>query len=265
MAFHDPLRGEAHVSQELEPTVFVIDASHALPLYHQIKENILDLIEGDVLRVGQMIPSERELAGFYGVNRLTVRHAINDLVRSGALRRQRGVGTFVMASQFVQFYSEPLGFSARMLAMGLKPSSRIVSLQVVPAPMWVAPQLGLEPDATVFKLVRLRLADGEPVMFETSFLSQESFPGLMSVDFSRVSLYATLAERYGCRVVESEDTFEPVLLSDHEAEMLGADADRPAMLLESLSFDEHGRPVNVSRSVARGDKSRFCLRIRRRA
>ena len=59
----------------------------------ETRERVLELIEP--LSVGDAIPSERQLGIDLGVSRLTVRAALDELVREGYLVRRRGAGTFV--------------------------------------------------------------------------------------------------------------------------------------------------------------------------
>ena len=204
--------------------LFKIDPTSVIPRYHQIKENLRELIENEVLPVGHVLPSERELGERYGVSRLTVRQAITELVSEGLLRRQHGVGTFVAGPKLTQMMARVMGFSERVQEAGRTPSSRQVSLEIVPAPTAIARRLNREPNLPLYKLTRLRCADGEPVMLETAYLPQERFPNLNQVDFSNLSLYRVLAERFNCRIVEADETLEPVIMTAYEVEILQADA-----------------------------------------
>jgi GntR family transcriptional regulator len=250
------------MSAKISPTVFIIDPASVVPLYHQIKQNLRELIENEVLPVGQSLPSERELAERYGVNRLTVRQALTELVSEGMLRRQRGIGTFVAGPKLTQVMARVMGFSERIQEAGRAPSSRVLSLEIVSAPAMIARYLNLEPGAPMYKLVRLRCADEEPVMLETAFLLQARFPELTSFDFARESLYRLLAEQFDCRVVEAEETLEPVIMTAYEVEMLQAEAGTPGLLVETVAYDQYGAAVEFGKSVVRGDKSRFYFRIK---
>jgi DNA-binding GntR family transcriptional regulator len=77
-----------------ESSPYVLDPDSAAPLYHQIRESLRGAIEDSLLESGQMLPSERELTLTYGVNRLTLRQAMGELVHEGLLRREHGVGTW---------------------------------------------------------------------------------------------------------------------------------------------------------------------------
>lgn len=248
--------------EKIDPSIFTIDPTGVIPLYHQIKQNLRDLIENEVLPVDHLLPSERELGEYYGVNRLTVRQAMTELVSEGILRRQRGVGTFVAGPKLTQIMGRVMGFSERVREVGREPSSRVISLEVVPAPTGVARSLNQAPNELLYKLVRLRCADGEPVMLETAFLPQARFPDLKTVNFLEVSLYCVLAEKFDCRIVEADETLEPVIMTGYEVKMLEAEPGTPGLLVETVAYDQAGVAVEFGKSVVRGDKSRFYYRIK---
>lgn len=250
------------MSSKVTIDIFTIDTTSVIPLYHQIKQNLRELIENGVLLEGQLLPSERDLGEYYGVNRLTVRQAITELVSEGMFRRQRGVGTFVADPKLTQMMARVTGFSERVREVGRKPSSRMISLELVPASTMVARSLNQEPDAPFYKLVRLRCVDDEPVMLETVFLPQARFPDLKRVDFSEVSLYQVLAQKFNCRIVEADETLEPVIMTDYEVEILEAEPGTPGLLIETVAYDQNGIAVEFGKSVVRGDKSRFYFRLK---
>lgn len=247
----------------VDPSQMMIDPDSVVPLYHQIKQNLREMIENEILKGGELLPSERELGEIYGVNRLTVRQALNDLVSEGALRRQRGVGTFVAEPKLTHALGRVLGFSERIRAEGRKPSSKVLLLESIPSPLGVARRLNIPVDTRLYKLVRLRCADEEPVMLETAYLPADRFPGLDAIDFAHESLYRVLAEEYGCYIVEAEEVLEPVLMTDYEVEILNAEPGTPGMLVEAISYEAQSKPVEFGKSVVRGDKARFIFRIKR--
>jgi len=237
---------------------FVIDPSSPLPLYYQIQRNITALIESQALRPNDSLPSERELSERYGVTRMTVRQAINQLVSDGVLERRRGVGTFVAEPrQYPSLSPSVAGFSQRFREAGMRPASRVLSFEAVPASSTVAQRLDLEAGALVVCLRRLRLVDGVPLMVETSHLPYAPLEGIMEVDFNNASLYTTLAERFGKPVVRAEHTLEPVLLHNDEARLLGLKAGQPAMLVHIVAHSAQGIAIEFSKAVIRGDRCRY--------
>lgn len=253
------------MKKSFDQTLLTIDPDSVVPLYHQIKQNIRDLIENEVWNDGDLLPSERELGEIYGVNRLTVRQAVNDLVNEGMLQRQRGIGTFVAVPKVTQVIDRVLGFSDRIQEAGHLPSSRMISIDIVPVALSVARRLEIQPKLPIYKLVRLRCVDGAPVMLETAYLSTVLFPGLEAVDLTNQSLYNVLSEKYGCSILGAEEQLEPVLLTDYEARMLEVEPGTPGMLVESTSYNQQGKPVEFGKAVVRGDRARFMFHIRRTA
>lgn len=242
---------------------FKIDAHSKAPLYYQIKLNLHELIDSGRFAPGDMLPAESELGEYYGVNRLTVRQAVGELVSEGLLRRERGRGTFVSPPKTTHAMLRTAGFSERMRDEGRRPSNQVISFSVIPASARVAEQLHIEPGAHVYQLTRLRSADGEPQMLETTHLPYAMFPGLESVDFGHESLYSTLDNRFGCRVLAADMVFEPLLLTGYEAELLKTKANTAAQLLELVAYDQHGARVEYNRSIVRGDKARLLFHVRR--
>lgn len=242
--------------------IIKIDKQAKIPLYHQINQNLKDLIEGGHLQPGDGVPSEWELSDLYGVSRLTVRRALEELAREGWLTRRHGVGTFVADSKVAQIVPSKLGFTQKMQEIGRVPSSRLISLKVIPSPAEIAVHLGLEAGAPIIELIRVRLADDEPIMLETSYLSHARFPDLTEAGLGNHSLYEFIRRHYHTTLVAVDQTLEPTLLSVLEAELLEAEPGSPALLSEVLAFTTEDTPIEYSRAVTRGDKCKFLFRFR---
>jgi GntR family transcriptional regulator len=241
---------------------YAIDATTPIPIYHQIKVNIRSLIEDGHLRPGQALPPERLLAAAYGANRLTLRQAVGELVHEGVLRRQRGVGTFVAEPKLSLDMVGAAGFSDLIAAAGLERSTRLISLEIVPARVRVARHLEIVENDQVWRLQRLRLADGEPFLIETVYLPYARFPSLDEADFEHASLFETLRRQAGCLPAESEDVLEPVILDEYERELLDTGESTLGLLVEATTRDADGIVFEYSTSVVRGDRSRYVFHTR---
>lgn len=241
---------------------FNIDTSKPMPLYYQIQENLIELMDLGLLKAGESLPSERDLSKYYGVNRMTVRQAIDGLVKKGLVNKQHGVGTFVSNQPAVKTFAPAVtGFSQRMREAGLRPSSRVlVSQRMLPSPL-ISHRLGIPVTEEVYAIQRLRLVNDEPLMIETSYLPYSRFPGLDSHDVGQQSLYQILEDQYGVRVHETEQTLEPTLMTQGEAELLSMSGGQPAMLVRILAFTLDRAPIEFSKSVVRGDRCRYYFRV----
>jgi GntR family transcriptional regulator len=226
----------------------------------ETRERVLDLVES--LNVGDSIPSERQLAGELGVSRLTVRAALDELVREGYLMRRRGAGTFVAEPKVAKGMGIT-SFSEDMRQRGLTPGSRTLELQVVPAGARLGRILHVSPAEPVVVAKRLRLADGEPMAIELLHVREALLPGLTAVDLEEDSFYDLLAQRYGIEIVGGEQTVEPTVTDEEESETLGVPLHSPALLFERVTRSPTGEIVEFTVSIYRGDRYRIVSELGR--
>ena len=197
------------------------------PLYRQIQTDLRERVSGGELEPGAQVETEQELMARYGVSRATVRQALSGLVAEGLLEIRRGRGTYVHGAALEHRLGGFYTFSREIERHGMRPGTRVRALGLQVASDVVAEGLGLAPRTSVVALSRVRLADDEPIVSETSYLPAARFRGLEEVDFSEVSLYETLTTTYGVRPVRARETFVPVLLGPADADVLGGEAGDP--------------------------------------
>jgi GntR family transcriptional regulator len=220
----------------------------------ETRERVLDLVE--TLSVGDSIPSERQLSQALGISRLTLRAALDELVREGRLTRRRGSGTFVAEPKVAKGMGIS-SFSEDMRERGLTPASRTLELQVVPAGARLGRILHVSPAEPVIVAKRLRLADGEPMAIELLHVRAALLPGLSAADLETDSFYDLLSARYGIEIVGGEQTVEPTVTDDEESETLGVPLHSPALLFERVTRSPSGEIVEFTVSVYRGDRYRI--------
>jgi GntR family transcriptional regulator len=241
---------------------YKIDRNLQIPLYHQIYQNILEMIEDGHLSPGEMLQPESDLTKLYGVSRLTLRQAFDQLERKGYITRRHGVGTFIANPATTQLVQGRISFTQKMQQIGKAPSSKLLSLQTVPAPEDVARNLHLELHTPVIELSRIRYADSEPIMQETAYLPAEQFPDLNQANLSESSLYAFLEMKYRITIKAVEQTLQPILLTQRQASLLDVTPDTPAMLTRLVAYTQNNTPIEYSISITRGDKCHFYFRFR---
>lgn len=229
-----------------------------IPLHYQLKEQLRGEILAGRVKVGDRLPPERDLAHRYGVSRMTARQALQSLVHEGYLSRQSGRGTFVTApSAAIRISSK--GFSEDMAAMGMRPTSKVLSATVEPAVSMVAYDLRITAGAPCFRLERLRFADGEPMAYELSYLSADRFPDLASQDFTNRSLYQFLNEKYGVYRTRSRRTVESVGASVREAELLAVPVGTPMLKIAGIALDNTENPLETGWTVYRADRFKLSI------
>lgn len=245
--------------------LFQVDRQNRLPLYDQIESNLRELIVSGMLKAGDNVPSEWELAELYGVSRLTVRKALDELVRQRWLSKRQGVGTFVTNPPITSIAPNKLSFTDQMIAVGRKPSSRLVDMRVETVSPEITNSLLLSLGDQVFCLTRVRLADNIPILLESAYLSVVRFPDLETAEeLADSSLYSYLVRHYNVTVTQIEQTLKPVLLTEEQASHLQTKPGTPSIRSDIVAYSSGGEPVEYSMSVSNGDNSEFYFSFKRK-
>ena len=227
----------------------------------QTRDRVVDLIEG--LGIGSAIPSERQLSVDLGVSRLTLRAALDELVREGLLDRRRGSGTYVREPKIAQELTMT-SFSEEMRRRGMRPESKTLSITTALAGAYLGRCLHVSPSEKIMVAKRLRLADEETMAIETLHVPESRVPGLTPKDLDQGSFYELLSERYGITIVGGIQTIEPTVTNEEESDALGVPLHSPAFLFERTTRAETGDIVEFVRSIYRGDRYRLVTELNRR-
>ena len=228
----------------------------------EVRNRVLDLIEQ--LGVGDAIPSERQLTTELGVSRLTVRAALDELVREGLLVRRHGSGTFVSEPKIAQELTMT-SFTEDMRRRGMVPGSRTLDIHVTPAGAHLGRLLHVSPSEPVVIISRLRLADHETMAIETLHVRESLVPGISAADLEQQSFYELLEGRYRVSIVGGLQTIEPTVTNEEESAALGVPLHSPAFVFERTTRSESGEIVEYVRSIYRGDRYRLVTELNRRA
>ncbi|MBP3962677.1 GntR family transcriptional regulator [Paenibacillus lignilyticus] len=242
-----------------------INSDSKVPLYVQIKEKILGDIQSGLLKPGEAIPPESLLSETYSVSRATIRQAVTELVFAGFLQRQQGRGTFVNKPKIETGLRNLYSFFQDMTSRGMRPESRVIEFEIVLPKADVRAKLNLPENTLVVKLIRLRLADDEIQMLETTFLPLELYPGLTQEDVITCnSLYSLLENKFSVSLDHVVEYFEPVLVDDFASKMLEVPKGSPALYIERVGYLQDNRLAELSQSIVRGDRCRYYVELVRK-
>lgn len=213
------------------------------------------------LEAGGRLPGERELCTRYGVARMTLRRAVDDLVREGLVERRPGSGTYARPRPVVRTLGLT-SFSEDMRRRGLTPSSRLLGLEQSGATPSLAAGLGIDVDAPVTRVQRLRLGSGTPFAVETVWIPSRSVPGLSPQDLDG-SLYEVLGRRYGIVTTTAQVTVEPVLPDAATAALLDIADQQPCLSIRMVDRDPAHRTVMLADCIYRGDRYTLTAQVTR--
>ena len=233
-----------------------LQSDSSSPLYHQLKQRIAADIERGTYPVGSRIPPEHELEKLYEVSRVTVRRALAELTTEGLLQRKQGKGTYVSMPQGRPQLKSLHSFHDSCRVNKVRPSTDVIHVKETAAGVKDAEELGLSTGSRVLEMLRVRRADGVPVVLERNRFSM-AYAYLQDQDLTG-SLYSLLRD-YG---VEPKLAVHDVSLryaDAEEAELLEIKEGTALVCLHEVIFDQKGRPLHNSIQLIRGD--RFVFRI----
>jgi GntR family transcriptional regulator len=214
------------------------------------------------LPAGTRLPSEKELAAQFEVSRMTVRQALDALAADGRVERVPGSGTFVRRPT-VAMGPNLTSFSEDMRSRGLRPSSRLIALEEVPATVEIAEDLGVEVESPVIRMERLRFADDEPMCLEEGHLPIRLQRVVDDADLEG-SLHEVLAKA-GIVVATARRRVRAVIAPSRDAQLLGLPDQAPALEIVDVFCDTNYRPAHRSRSRYRFDRYEVMSELRRAA
>lgn len=214
---------------------------------------IAALLEGEIARgpkaAGERLPTEAVLTARFGVNRHTVRRALEDLEARGLIRVEQGRGAFV-AEDVVDYRLGPrTRFSELIRRQNREPAGRILHVTEMPAETQLAEALGLRRGRPVLRVERLGLADGRPVVLGVHHFPLPRFAAAMASLEGNASITAALE---ACGVPDYRRQSSRItarLPTPEEAALLQQSRARPVLVAESLNIDPQGLPVDWTQAV----------------
>lgn len=234
-----------------------LDLNSSEPLYQQLLNIIMRSILDGTLKTGDMLPSEMELCERFSISRSTIRQAFAALESEGLIDRCRGRGTFVCIPKLKRGLKNLYSFSSEMRMLGMTPASDLLVFEKMPATDDLAYRLKLDFGEEVYKIVRLRRANGEPLMLETVFIPVKKYPDLTRETLLHHTLYKSLRENAGVIPKRASETYEVTVIDENEATMLNAKAGSGAFFVRRISEDTSGEIFELAIMLVRGDRCRY--------
>lgn len=222
------------------------------PIYVQIRERLRHQILAGTYKAGDRIASEDDIAESFRVNRLTARRAVSDLVAEGLLLRRPGIGTFVIGRKFLRNPGSLSSFWEATAALGMRPSSLLAGKETIPAPGDIAELLEIPEEQPIYRIRRVRLADGEPLAYHIAHVPARLFSSLMKEDLANQSLYA-LYRRYGYAPAGGEQSIEARSVEAEVAKLLSLPVGSPVLYLQRITRSADGKPIEVVLAYVRSD------------
>ena len=214
--------------------------------YERIKTNIAEQIWSGHFQPGERLPSEGELARHYGVTRMTVRHALDQLVRDGLVQTRWGVGTFVSGGEpAFRTFNRLRSLSEEIAEGGRTLGTKILVQAEAAASKDIAEKLSLNEGVRVARLQRVRMLEGRPVALQDSWVPLSVCPSLAQVELIEGSLYKTLMAQ-GIVLGSAVQTVTAVSAKKDQSALLGVPKGAPLLQVDRLTSDSGGRLIELA-------------------
>jgi GntR family transcriptional regulator len=189
-------------------------------MHAQLKERIISEIAEGALKPGDQLPTQKELGEQHGMSHMTVRRALDELIKEGVIRSVRGKGLYVSNPTLATDTGSFLSFDEQIYRLGMKPSKRVLCAEIIPASTVLAQMLRVEVGVPLASLERLLLANDTPVAVIVTYLPHHLCPGILNHDLASGSLFATLRQVYGLQLSGATSIIQTVLASKEQASLL---------------------------------------------
>lgn len=254
-ALHNVSR-EANPPKPLKPTG---------PLYTQIREALRNQILDGTYKSHERMPSENELVASFGVSRVTVRQALNDLKSEGLIFKIHGKGTFVAKPKAVQNLMRLEGFGEAMSRRGHETFSRVLGHRLMRAGKTIAPRLGLRDRDDVMEIRRVRYLDREPISLDVTYVAAAIGERLVREDLPRRDIFVILENDYGIALGNADLQIESMVADAELAPLLHVTPGTPILKIERLTYTADGRPLDFEYLHYRGDAFQYRMQLARSA
>ncbi len=227
--------------------------------YEAIAARLRHDIIGGKYSAGQQLPLEKEMCAQYDVSRITIKRAMDQLVKQGLVVKRRGSGTFVkslddtdvkelgMANQFS-------GFTATF--KGRKVSTKVLRFDIIHPTSEVANKLQMSTDDFIYYIVRVRSLEGEPIVIEYTQMPIQLIPGLKRQIIEK-SIYSYIENDLKLKIQSAHRTVRAIMPTEEEKKELAIEGILPLLEVEQVAFLDDGRPFEYSVAHHRGDRNVF--------
>lgn len=235
-----------------------LNKESVIPIYHQIKEQLHNLIERGIIENGDKLPSENELSRYFDISRMTARNAVEELVKQGVVKRERGKGSIVFKPKIAQSLMKIQSFTKAMNDKGYTISTELLDFNVGITSKEIQNKLHLEKDEKIIILSRIRRIKNTPVGLQYSYLPYKLTKSLVQHKnkLENNSLYTLLRKHCSVNPTRTHETLEIQKATAKQNNLLNIPVNEPLFYVEALAECKKG-PMEYVEAYYRSDIFKF--------
>lgn len=235
-----------------------LDRDSLIPLYFQIKNILINMIDHGYLSPGEMIPTELELCKIYNISRTTIRQALSELVEDGLFYRVKGRGTFVSQYKIEHsFTHKKVLLDDDLTNKGVIPSNSLIHINTIQPDQDVLSSLKLPLGSEVINVKQLKYANREPLIISNIYLPYSLCKNIYDYDLNKETVSHILSNNVNTKLIHSKYSLEAVTATKEDCELLTITKTTAILLIHSIGYNKFEVPISYSISRYRGDKNIF--------
>ncbi|MBR3266213.1 MAG: GntR family transcriptional regulator [Erysipelotrichaceae bacterium] len=231
---------------------------YKMPIYLQLREIIRNKIEDGEYMPGTAIPSENKLAESFGINRITIRNAVDALVNEGLLRRIQGKGVFVVGNKNELSIEEHAGFVGDAIRNDTRISVKELQKSERQAGNKYANLFGLELEDEIYYIRQMHSINNVETSIEEFFLPKKVLPSLDMIN-SSVFTFRDIMSFYGIKLKKMTQSLRIINGSAKIRKQLNIPDGVAVLLLECDFYNENNEVIAHSISNIRSDMQSFTV------
>lgn len=232
-------------------------------LYVKIYEEILHNIENEKYIAIDKLPSENFFAKKFGVNRHTIRQALQLLKDKGIIYSQKGKGNFITNIEIPYSITDSSSFSSVIYDLGYEPKNEVVSAEIVYPSEEVAKNLRINNKIQVIELKLLRYANSVPITFSVSYFDAYRFKEILNhLDMKPFSLYNVIKKCYpDIKIKKLSTVFKAIQPNEEISNLLRISLNAPILAYSTISANQNGGYIEYGTSYSRGDSCKVKVNL----
>ncbi|EGU49104.1 transcriptional regulator, GntR family protein [Vibrio ichthyoenteri ATCC 700023] len=219
-------------------------------LYKKVMQELKSRIDSNEFTIGDTLPTEKELMAHYAVSRITIRNAIEELVKLGMVEKRQGAGSTIIGKTMVGSMLSLKSTSEYLIDTGAKIEYKICEFTLMDADDELAEILEITPGEKVYFIRRFKLINDAPSVYEDSYMPMSMYPkmNVMSMEGSK---YQYLEQDLGFEIDGAFQDFEAIIPDKHMCDILGVSPRKPLIQVLSVGKLTDGRIFEYTKIVSK--------------
>lgn len=229
------------------------------PLYIDLKNKLQDQILMGELGPGVLLPTEMQLCDTYGVSRITVRRALDELAKIELIDRVQGKGSIVRDGKIGQSQNEIRGFSKSLKYQGHQAGGTLLEKELVNGKENLFSLFELQENSPqqFWRFRRLRYLNQKPAVIMNVYVKKELGDRMLEYDLDSISFYYLYSTILNRQLVDSRALITAVTASRDVANVLGTYEGAPLIWFQGITYTKGRIPIEVNFSLFLGEMFQF--------